>query len=174
MPRFGDPEPLADDHRLAGFECGVASLDRWLTDYARQANAAGSARTYVVRDGKQGERVVGFYSLAAGSVDREEAIARAIKGMPRQALPAVLLARLGVDATMRDRGLGAWLLRDAMARVLGASTELGVRVMLVHAISAEAQAFYERFGFERSPSDPLNLQIPIKDVAKSMRAVGRE
>jgi len=57
-----------------------------------------------------------------------------------------------------------------MERVLGASKELGVRVLLVHAISAEAQAFYERFGFERSPSDPLNLQILIKDIAKSVRA----
>lgn len=169
MARFGDPEPLADHHELAGFDCGVTSLNRWLLEHARQAAGAGSARTYVVPDGERGS-IAGFHALAAASIDRDLAIARAVKGMPKQPIRAVLLARLAVDVTAAGRGVGAWLLRDAMRRVVGAAQELGVRVTLVHAINDEARGFYEHFGFESSPTDDLNLQLLVKDMAASLRA----
>ena len=169
MRRFGDPEPLADDHSVEGVDCGVASLNRWLAAHARQAAGAGSARTYVVTDAEQA-RVVGFHALTAASIERELAISRAVRGMPRHPIPAVLLARLAVDVTVAGRGVGSWLLRDAMQRVVGASYDLGIRIMLVHAISDEARGFYERFGFQRSPTDDLNLQMLVKDIAASLRA----
>ena len=59
MPRFGDPEPLADHHVLEGFDCGAGSLNLWLLEHARQAAAGGSARTYVLGDAEQ-DRVVGY------------------------------------------------------------------------------------------------------------------
>jgi hypothetical protein len=70
--------------------------------------------------------------------------------------------------------LGAWLLRDAMIRTLAASETIGVRAMLVHAIDADAQAFYRRHGLEPSPTDPLHLMILIKDIASALEAAGRE
>jgi hypothetical protein len=42
--RFGDPEPLEARHTLDGFDCGVESLNVWLTEHARGAVASGSAR----------------------------------------------------------------------------------------------------------------------------------
>jgi predicted N-acetyltransferase YhbS len=90
--------------------------------------------------------------------------------MPRHPIPAVLLARLAVDRSVSGGGLGAWLLRDAMLRTLSAADELGMRVMLVHAIDDHARAFYQRFGFEPSPTDPLNLQLLDKDLRASIAA----
>ncbi len=84
--------------------------------------------------------------------------------MPRHPIPAVLLARLAVDRTAQGRGLGAWLLRDAMLRTLTAADEVGMRVLLVHAVDGRARAFYERHGFEPSPTDALNLQMLVKDI----------
>ena len=168
MARFGEPERLGDHHLVDGFDSGVRSLDTWLADYALQAARAGSAQTYVVTDAEQDGRVVGFHALAAVSVERGVATARASKGMPAQPVPAVLLARLAIDRTVQGEGLGAWLLQDAMRRTLSVAEELGVRVLLVHAIDESARAFYERFGFERSPTDPFNLQLLIKDVRKSL------
>ena len=46
--------------------------------------------------------------------------------------------------SVAGRGLGAWLLRDAMTRTLAASETIGVRAMLVHAIDEDARAFYLR------------------------------
>ena len=84
--------------------------------------------------------------------------------MPRHPIPAILLARLAVDTSVQGRGVGAWLLRDAMLRTLSAAEEVGIRVLLVHAIDDTAASFYTRHGFEASPTDPLNLQRPIKDI----------
>jgi len=115
LSRFQDVEPLNPSHDLDGFDCGVESLGRWLKSHAAQAAAAGSARTFVVHDEDQ-QRVVGYHAIAAASVTRAEATPRAAKGMPRHPIPAALLARLAVDRTVQGRGLGAWLLRDAMLR----------------------------------------------------------
>ena len=93
MPRFADPEPLGPEHVLAGFDCGVGSLNLWLERHARSATGAGSARTYVVTDNDQG-RVVGYHALTVASIDHRDATDRATKGMPRHQIPAVLLARL--------------------------------------------------------------------------------
>jgi GNAT superfamily N-acetyltransferase len=167
VARFGDPEALGSDHNLEGFDCGEASLNVWLIRHARPAAAVGSARTYVVLDSDQG-RVVGYHALTAGGVEREAATARAIKGMPQYPIPVVLLARLAVDVSVTGRGLGAWLLRDAMLRTLAASETIGVRAMLVHAADEEARAFYLRHGLEPSPTDPLHLMILIKDIRKAV------
>lgn len=163
MSRFRDSEPLNASHNTEDFDCGVESLNRWLEKYAAQAATAGSARTFVVHDNEQG-RIVGFHALSAASVTHAEATLRAARGMPGHPIPATLLARLGVDRTAQGRGIGTWLLRDAMLRTLSAAESVGIRVLLVHAVDEQARTFYERHGFEPSPTDPLNLQMLIKDV----------
>jgi GNAT superfamily N-acetyltransferase len=168
--RFGDPEPLDRNHLIEGFDSGRPSLDVWLLEHSRTAAAAGSARTYVAVDAEQRRRVVGYHSLAAASVERQTATARAAKGMPRYPVPVVLLARLAVDRSVQGRGLGSWLLRDAMLRTFAASETIGVRAMLVHAIDDEARSFYLRHGLEASPTDPLHLMILVKDIAAALGA----
>jgi GNAT superfamily N-acetyltransferase len=171
--RFGDPELLGPDHVLESFDCGRASLNAWLTRHARQATAAGSARTYVVVDSEQ-KRVVGYNALTAAGLEREAATARMIKGMPQYPIPVVLLARLAVDLSVARRGLGAWLLRDAMLRTLAASEAIGVRAMLVHAIDDDARRFYLGHGLEPSPTDRLHLMILIEDIAAALAGASRD
>jgi GNAT superfamily N-acetyltransferase len=167
VQRFSDPEPLGDGHVLDGFDCGRASLDVWLSRYARQAAAVGSARTYVVVDSEQA-RVIGYHALTAAAVETQAATSRAIKGMPRYPVPAVLLARLAVDRSVVGRGIGAWLLRDAMLRTVSAADTIGVRVMLVHDLDQNARRFYVGHGLEPSPTDPLHLMILVRDIVASV------
>jgi GNAT superfamily N-acetyltransferase len=163
VPRFSDPQPLSGEHRISGFESGVGSLDVWLVKHARVAAGSGSARTYVVLDQEQG-RVVGYHALSLASIEHAEATDRARKGMPRSPIPALLLARLAVDKTAQGKGIGAFLLRDAMTRALSVAEQAGMRLLLVHAVNDEARRFYEHFGFEASPTDAMNLQLLIKDI----------
>jgi GNAT superfamily N-acetyltransferase len=163
VPRFLDPQPLDDEHRLNGFDSGVGSLDTWLINHARAAAGAGSARTYVVLDTQQ-DRVVGYHALTVASIEHSEATKRAQRSMPKHPIPAMLLARLAVDKTVQGKGIGTFLLKDAMNRALSVAEQAGMRLMLVHAINDEAKAFYEHFGFEASPTDPKNLQLLIKDI----------
>lgn len=163
MLRFLDPEPLGGEHRISGFDCGVGSLSTWLARHARAAAGAGSARTYVVVDSEQ-DRVVGFHALSLASIEHADATERGRKGLPRHPIPALLLARLAVDKTVQGKGIGAFLLRDAMGRALSVAEQAGMRLLLVHALSDDARAFYEHSGFEPSPSDPMNLQLLVKGI----------
>lgn len=163
MPRFLDPQPLGNEHRINGFDCGVGSLDIWLVKHARAAAGAGSARTYIVVDAGQ-DRVVGYHALSLASIEHAAATERGRKGMPKHPIPAMLLARLAVDKAAQGKGIGAFLLRDAMSRALSVAEQAGMRLLLVHALNDEARAFYEHFGFEPSPSDAMNLQLLVKDI----------
>jgi GNAT superfamily N-acetyltransferase len=171
VERFRDAERLASEHVLAGFDCGRESLNVWLEKHATQASASGSARTYVIVDTEQ-ERVVGYHALTAAGLEHSEALPRVVRGMPRYPIPLVLLARLAVDLTVVRRGVGAWLLRDAMLRTVAASRTIGVRALLVHAIDNDARGFYRRHGFESSSTDPLHLMMLIKDIAEAVGAAG--
>jgi len=169
VPRFLDPQPLENEHRISGFDCGVGSLDVWLVKHARAAVGAGSARTYVVVDSEQ-DRVVGYHALSVASIEHSEATDRARRGMPRNPIPAMLLARLAVDKTVQGKGIGAFLLKDAMSRAVSVAEQAGIRLLLVHAVNDEARSFYEHFGFEPSPSDPANLQLLVKDIRLALDA----
>jgi GNAT superfamily N-acetyltransferase len=163
VARLRGPRPLKRGDARGDFRCGVASLDSWLTEHSSAADAVGSARTYVVVDEEE-QRVVGYYALTVASLERDEATGRASRAMPRHPIPAMLLARLAVDESAQGEGVGAMLLADAMGRTLLVAEETGIRLLLVHAIYTEAKSFYLHYGFETSPSDPLNLQLLIKDI----------
>ncbi len=116
------------------------------------------------------QRVVGYYALAAASVEREEAPERVRKGLARHPIPVILLARLAVDHREQGKGLGAALLKDALIRAAGAADEIGARAVLVHAKDDDARAFYERFDFDPSPTDPLHLFLLTKDITRTVRS----
>lgn len=158
------PEPLAPHHELDAFESGVATLDEWLKRRARRNEADGASRTFVLCTGR---RVVGYYSLAAGSVLHTAATGKVRRNMP-DAVPALLLARLATDRAWHGKGLGADLLSDAVSRAIGAAETIGVRAILVHAISNEAKAFYEKHGFRSSPIEPMTLMVTIDEARRML------
>ena len=160
------PAPLAAEHDLEQFNSGTPPLDDWLKGRARQNEAGGASRTYVIAEGRQ---VVGYYSLAAGSVLHAEATGRVRRNMPNP-VPAALLGRLAIDQAWQGRVLGSALLRDAVLRIVGAAETIGVRALLVHAISDEAKGFYEHWGFRPSAIEPMTLMITIEEV---QRIIGR-
>ena len=63
---LGGPEPLASRHQLENFDCGKPSLNEWLVRHARQSQASGSAKTFVVADV---DRVAGYFSLTVGQIE---------------------------------------------------------------------------------------------------------
>jgi len=113
-------------------------------------------------------QVIGYYSIAAGSVQKTHTPERIAKGLPNHPVPIVLLARLAVDVRFQGKGLGKGLLRDALARVCSAANLVGIRSLLVHAKDAQAAAFYTQYGFSASPIDPLHLMLLIKDIKRSL------
>jgi GNAT superfamily N-acetyltransferase len=161
--RLTAPEPLAPDHELDAFDCGVAALDDWLKRRAWRNEAEGAARTFVVCVSR---RVIAYDSLAAGSILHTQATGRVRRNMP-DPVPVLLLGRLAVDRAWHGKGLGADLLRDAALRAVGAAATIGVRAILVHAISDAAKTFYEKYGF-RPSLEPMTLMVTM-DEAQRMK-----
>jgi len=158
------PEPLSEAHDCAGFNSGEPSLDEWLRRRARANQASGASRTFVTCEGNC---VIGYYALASGAITLELAPGRFRRNMPNP-IPVVVLARLAVDRTRQGRGIGGALFRDAALRVAHAADVIGIRGIVVHAISDEAQRFYLALGFEASPHEPMTLLITLTDLRAAL------
>ena len=152
---------LAPADSTEGFDCGQLPLNQFLQRYALVNQKANSAQTYVCCLGGE---VVGFYSLAVGSVDPEDAPARVMKGLARHPVPVMILARLAVDRDHQGKGLGKALLKDALLRTAQAADIAGIRCLLVHAKDEAARQWYESWEFDPSPTDPYHLFLMLKDL----------
>jgi predicted N-acetyltransferase YhbS len=87
-------------------------------------------------------------------------------------VPVVVLGRLAVDTSFQGQGVGRALVRDAGYRVIQAADTIGIRGLLVHALSAEAKSFYEHIGFDASALDPMTLMITLADLKASVEIQG--
>lgn len=163
---YGAVRKLAPSDPVAGFDCGERSLNDYLRRFALVGQRANSSQTYVV---PAGEEIAGFYSLAVGSAAPTDATSRVLKGLSRQPVPVMVLARLAVAVPHQGRGLGAALLRDALLRTAAAADIAGIRALLVHAKDDAARAFYLQYEFEPSPTDPLHLFLLLKDLKALLR-----
>ncbi len=163
------PAVLTKNHIVENFDCGHPLLNSWLKRFAWQNQQANAARTYVAC---LEDRVVGFYSLAVGSVEHAEAPIRIKKGLAGHPIPVMILARLGVDINYQGMKIGKGLLKDAILRTIQASQYAGIRAILVHAKDELVQKFYKGFGFESSPVDPLQSMLLIKDAVKTIEKMG--
>jgi predicted N-acetyltransferase YhbS len=157
------PEPLNAHHDVDPFESGVESLDHWLKRRALKNQATGASRTFVACEGR---RVLAYYALASSAIITDAAPGRFRRNMPNP-IPVVVLGRLAVDKSWHGKGIGRALVRDAALRVIQAADAIGIRGMIVHALSAEAKDFYMRVGFEPSPVDPMMLMITLTDLKAS-------
>jgi len=152
------PALLSATHMTDAFASGTPSLDDWLQRRARANQISGASRTYVVAEAG---RVVGYYCLASGALALNDAPGGLKRNMP-DPIPMAILGRLAVDQTWQGRGLGAALLRDVVERTQAAAAILGIRGLLVHALSDAAKAFYQHHGFVASPSRPMTLVMSLR------------
>lgn len=165
-PAYSPVRKLAATDQLDAFDCGQAALNQFLQRHALVNQKANSAQTYVCC---QGDVVVGFYSLAVGSVAPQAAPARVTKGLARHPVPVMILARLAVDKAHQRKGLGRALLKDALLRTAQAADIAGIRCLLVHAKDDAARQWYESWEFEPSPTDPYHLFLMLKDLKGLLR-----
>ena len=163
--QFAPVRKLAAADLLDNFDCGQAGLNHYLQRHAWVNQRAGSAQTWVCCCAGE---VVGYYSLAVGSVLPQDVPERIGKGLARHPVPVMLLARLAVDRRFWRQRLGRALLKDALLRTLQAAEIAGIRAVLVHAKDEAARAWYAGWDFEPSPTDPLHLYLLLKDARAAL------
>jgi GNAT superfamily N-acetyltransferase len=164
--RLSPPEPLDENHNIDAFDCGEPVLDDWLRRRARANQVSGASRTYVVCEG---ERVVAYYALASGAIAQAGVPGRFRRNMP-DPVPVAVLARLAVDRNWQGRGLGRASFRDAVRRVANAAETIGIRGIVVHAISEEARKFYIALGFDPCPVEAMTLVVTLADLRATLES----
>ncbi|TKV22268.1 GNAT family N-acetyltransferase [Citrobacter sp. TBCS-14] len=143
------PALLTEGHELQPFDCGNEVLNDWLRRRAIKNQYLNASRTFVICL-ESTQRVVGYYSIATGSVSHAD-LGRSLRQNMPDPVPVVLLGRLAVDASTQGHSYGKWLLNDAVLRISNLADQVGIKAIMVHAIDGKTRAFYEYFGFVQSP-----------------------
>lgn len=154
------PELLNENHDRVRFDCGNETLNEWLIRRALKNQRSGASRTFIVCNES---RVIGYYALASGSIERHIAPKTIARNMP-DPIPVAILGRLAIDLQFQSQRLGGALLKDAILRTLLVSRNIGVRAMLVHAISEDAKRFYSSYGFRESLINEMTLMLSLKQI----------
>jgi GNAT superfamily N-acetyltransferase len=158
--RLSGPVPLTAEHDLSTFDCGEPALDDWLRHRALK-NESRFSRTYVVCGGN---RVVAYFCISAGSIERAAAPGRLRRNAP-DTIPVSIVGRLAVSRDHAGKGLGADILSDALRRIAVASQSIGIGAVLVHAKDQDAKRFYMKCAeFIEYPDDSRTLFLPIETV----------
>ena len=158
-------EPLGPHHDRASFACGEPALDRYLRRQAAQDGRRRTAQVCVATGGRPQE-IIGYYTLSAASFERDRLLAALARRLPHYPVPAVVIGRLAVDRKHQGRGLGEFLLLNAIRRVVRAGDVVGVYAIVVDAKNDGALAFYERYGFRSFPSTARRLFLPLATLEK--------
>jgi ribosomal protein S18 acetylase RimI-like enzyme len=155
--------PLTGSHDRQGFDCGRPELNDWLRRVARQHQDKGLSKTFVATLEEAPDRICGYYALTLAEPENRHLPEAWRKRLPRR-IPGVRLGRLAVDRQYQGNGLGELLLVDALTRAQRIYTEAGGIGLFVDAIDDQAAGYYQRFGFEASPDNPLLLFLPARVV----------
>lgn len=159
-PGLSAPVPLTAEHDLSGFDCGEPALNDWLRHRALK-NESRFSRTYVVCEGR---RVVAYFCISAGAVERAAAPGKVRRNAP-DSIPVSVIGRLAVSRDHAGKGLGADILADALRRIAVASQSIGIGAVLVQAKDEAAKRFYIRCAeFIEYPQDSRTLFLPIETV----------
>lgn len=168
--RIDPPVLLTEAHDASAFNSGEPVLDDWLRQRAWSNQQAAASRTYVVCPAGSAA-IIGYTSLAMGQILARETVGSMRRNMPRF-IPAVLLGRLAIDRAWQGQGLGRALLADVVARAVRASSEVSARLVIVHAISPAAEAFYLHHGFTRLPVETPTFALDLVKLRKVHAAGG--
>lgn len=158
-------EPLSGGHERKQFCCGQAPLDTYIQKYARQHARKDFGRTFVaVLPGTK--QVLGYYTLSSSSVAFDHAPPPLQKRLPRYPIPCALLGKLAVDQTVSGRGLGSFLLMDALRRVAEIGGEMAIFAVEVYALDRAAKSFYRQYGFQEFQDHPHHLFLPMSTIQR--------
>jgi GNAT superfamily N-acetyltransferase len=151
-------EQLSKKHDRDAFDCGEPALNVFFQKYANQQQKRNLSRIYVALDDQ--EKIVGFYSLSATSVEFESAPVSLKRNLAPYPIPAVLIGRLAISKSEQGQGVGRYLLAHALTKIKQVTQLAGVVAIVVDAKNKEAVSFYRHFGFELFSDDGFRLFYP--------------
>jgi GNAT superfamily N-acetyltransferase len=159
-------EPLGDRHDRSTFSCGVEALDQYFRERAGQDMRRNIATPFVLVH-RASQKASGFYTVANAAIsllDLPPEVARKLPKYPF--VPATLLGRLAVDLKHRGKGLGEFILLDALRRSRVASDQMASFAVVVDAKDEPATTFYRKYGFRELADTEGRFFLPMKAIGQ--------
>lgn len=153
-------------HERHHFDCGVDALNNYLKMMASQQAKRDNSRTFVLEDDNDPRIIVGFYTLTMTPIDLK-ALPPQLQKKHQSSTSGGLIARLAIDKRYKGKGIGEWLLIDALKKLLQASNTVAFPVIIVDAKDG-AENFYTKYGFTPFTEADNKLFITIADVRSSL------
>ena len=150
--------PIRKSDTKGGFCCGRPALDQFFAKRAWSHEQANVSRAYVLQDdgasdGKPGA-ILGFYTLAAKSIERERLRDPLPGGLPKYPLPVFYVGFFAVAEHHQGRGWGRRLMADALRRCIEGVQQVGAVGVFLDSLDANSTAFYRSLGFLDIPPEP--------------------
>jgi GNAT superfamily N-acetyltransferase len=163
-------EVLEKHHEKSHFHCGNDTLDRYIARQAGQDIKRDTNRVFVAITPKEPNRIIGYYSLSALSIELLDLPAAVAKKLPRHQIPAALLGRLAVSEDHQRNGIGKILLADAVKRCIAASQEMAIYALVADPKDKEPVAFYKKFGLQSMSAQTHRLFLPLRSISNLQRS----
>lgn len=160
-------ENLKSSHNRKDFNSGYEILDNYIQKQARQDVKRDLSACYVLIEKKSND-VIGYYTLSANSISRDDFPSTLLKKLPPSylELPTILLGRLAISEQFKGNGYGQLLLVDALNKCVEISDRLGILAVVVDPIDKKAKNFYSKYGLISLPGSG-KMFIPIKTIENS-------
>lgn len=159
-------------HDRSHFDCGVASLNHYIKRQVSNDIRRNLARCSVAVRDAACDRVAGYYTLSAHSVEAEDLPGDA-PTVPYAAVPAVLIGRLAVSREFQGNDLGKHLVVSALRKSVALHEQLGIQLIVVDPLGEDVARFYEKFGFRELSNSRLFLPIKTAKAAYELARAQR-
>lgn len=160
-------ETLDKSHNREIFDCGIDELNIFLKRYARQNQANSISNTFVAVNKSEAKttkkNILGFYTLASGQIDASSLPNK--QKHPAYPVSIARLARLAVDLNHQNKGIGGYLLFDAINKIRAAADLIGIFAIVVDA-KESAKSFYEHYRFIELSNSPCTFFLPMETIKK--------
>jgi len=154
--KVNSPVSITKAHSLSGFDCGVTSLNNWLSKKALRNATKGFTQTFVVSSNDN--LVVGYYATAMGTIKRQNTPKSLQRNTPNE-IPIAILCRLSVDINHTGKGLGEAMLVNAIERIEYVSAKIGCAAILVHYLDGMDKLYRQYAFIDIGTENTLFLQI---------------
>lgn len=149
------------------FDCGHAAISAFVHNSLKPQVKKNLSVAYVLTDAAQGNRLVGFYTIAQHMIDVSLLSTMALGSLPRK-IPCSRLVMLGVDKRYKGQQLGAQLMKHALNLTLSVAKQIGGFGMYLDA-DPLAVDFYQKLGFallegDKAP-EPSPMFLPLGSMA---------
>ena len=151
--------------KLKKFDCGIKELNEFFSRYSLKNDILGIGKTFVAYD--ENENIAGYFTLATAQVVFEDIPYEYRDKLPKYPIPSLRIARLAVSKDFQGKGIGKWLLKQALIKIIQVAEITGLYFIIVDA-KESSKSFYEHYGFIKFKDKELSYFLTVETVRKAL------